>query len=682
MKKIFNYILFINFITSILTVVPVWDFKNSAIELMKNENFQDFIVEDKANPGGLWSRLTKKFSSYKTSITKVNVLQLYYMRYSVEMVFEKNVDFEEVESAYAGNNSYYVCPKGSNHLHIFYDNSKPATKVIPDNFVNNGDWELKCFLQPDSNYLFVSYLNKINIFYQLDLNNGKIIKQAKIKDGLFDYKWTIESLDDKYNMFAFYSSNKNILLGELNFTIKPEKGFEIEEGNSTKLFDELKSNYNLYFNKDNANFYFINYNNITDFQTGYSDSFDKIDINNFEKIYATINEKNPLEFVDELIIEEMKFISYTKYVYYKLIDKNKKITYRGIIDVILNKVIFNTNEEINTFIPFSRNSMMVMTYNKLYKICAIYYNNECVDACPEGTYLVVDTNDKNTCQESFECPYYIMKPDDICIERCDIYIYTHNNNRECGLCKDLEEERPYKLINTTTCLESIPNGTVFINEKLKLLRCANGYKLENGQCISMKCYSTCDTCSESSTNEKDQKCLTCKDDLLLYEGNCVKFCPFNYFKSGNRCDKCDELCNGCINKADSCQSCIAGYYFNTQNCLKCHENCKTCEKGGDDNNENCQTCKDNYYLVDAEDFGKNCVSKCPKGTILDDSTKKCITSTKNDLIIKVVLIILFILLGAIIIFIIVFCIRRYSKRKNAADKMLNDINEGDLLILQ
>jgi len=116
--------------------------------------------------------------------------------------------------------------------------------------------------------------------------------------------------------------------------------------------------------------------------------------------------------------------------------------------------------------------------------------------------------------------------------------------------------------------------------------------------------------------------------------------------------------------------------------LKCHENCKTCEKGGDDNNENCQTCKDNYYLVDAEDFGKNCVSKCPKGTILDDSTKKCITSTKNDLIIKVVLIILFILLGAIIIFIIVFCIRRYSKRKNAADKMLNDINEGDLLILQ
>ena len=41
---------------------------------------------------------------------------------------------------------------------------------------------------------------------------------------------------------------------------------------------------------------------------------------------------------------------------------------------------------------------------------------------------------------------------------------------------------------------------------------------------------------------------------------------------------------------------------------------------------------DNYYLVDAEDFGKNCVSECPKGTALDDSTKKCITS-KNDLMI-------------------------------------------------
>ena len=55
------------------------------------------------------------------------------------MVFEKNVDFEEIESAYAGNNSYYVCPKGNNHLHIFYDSSKPATKIIPDNFVNNGE---------------------------------------------------------------------------------------------------------------------------------------------------------------------------------------------------------------------------------------------------------------------------------------------------------------------------------------------------------------------------------------------------------------------------------------------------------------------------------------------------------------------------------------------------------------
>ena len=111
MKKFFNYILFLNFISSIITVVPIWDFKNSAIELMKNENFQDFIVEDKANPDGLWSRMTKKFSSYKTSITKVNFLQLYYMRYTVEMVFEKNVDFEEIESAYAGNNSYYVALK-------------------------------------------------------------------------------------------------------------------------------------------------------------------------------------------------------------------------------------------------------------------------------------------------------------------------------------------------------------------------------------------------------------------------------------------------------------------------------------------------------------------------------------------------------------------------------------------
>ena len=58
----------------------------------------------------------------------------------------------------------------------------------------------------------------------------------------------------------------------------------------------------------------------------------------------------------------------------------------------------------------------------------------------------------------------------------------------------------------------------------------------------MNCYSTCDTCSEASIDENEQKCLTCKDGLLFSDGNCEKFCPLGFFKSGNKCDNCNELC--------------------------------------------------------------------------------------------------------------------------------------------
>ena len=199
-----------------------------------------------------------------------------------------------------------------------------------------------------------------------------------------------------------------------------------------------------------------------------------------------------MEFIDEVKIEEIKFIRNTKYIYYKLYNINKNIYYYGIIDVVLNKVIFNTDEQFKLFIPYSNNAMLAMTSDKLYKICMIYNNNDCTNKCPEGKKLVFDVNNKNICKDSITCSNYILKPNDICMDTCDLSIYTSNEKKECGLCKDINQEKPYKIINSTNCFQSQPNNTVFINEQLKLLRCSNGYKLENGECISMNCYSTCD----------------------------------------------------------------------------------------------------------------------------------------------------------------------------------------------
>ena len=42
--------------------------------------------------------------------------------------------------------------------------------------------------------------------------------------------------------------------------------------------------------------------------------------------------------------------------------------YHGVLDITLNKVIFNTNENIDIFIPYSSNSMLAITKEFAYRI--------------------------------------------------------------------------------------------------------------------------------------------------------------------------------------------------------------------------------------------------------------------------------------------------------------------------
>ena len=67
------------------------------------------------------------------------------------------------------------------------------------------------------------------------------------------------------------------------------------------------------------------------------------------------------------------------------------IKHHGIIDVNLNKILFNSDENIKDFKPYSKNALLVVTDKSSYKLCVFALNekgNDCIDQCPEGQSLI------------------------------------------------------------------------------------------------------------------------------------------------------------------------------------------------------------------------------------------------------------------------------------------------------
>lgn len=95
----------------------------------------------------------------------------------------------------------------------------------------------------------------------------------------------------------------------------------------------------------------------------------------------------------------MKFIVGTKYVYYKIKNNDKGTYYYGIIDIELNKVLYNLEqeEEIKEFIPIlNSGEMLAITSNSAYKICIVKSSDTCLTPCSN---LVLDP-ELNKCQDS------------------------------------------------------------------------------------------------------------------------------------------------------------------------------------------------------------------------------------------------------------------------------------------
>ena len=264
--------------------------------------------------------------------------------------------------------------------------------------------------------------------------------------------------------------------------------------------------------------------------------------------------------------------------------------------------------------------------------------------------LILDV-DGNYCLDSCQSGKYILLSERVCISKCDNSIYALKGSN-CGLCRDLENEKKYKIINSNVCLSQseIPINSEVYNSAFYLLKCKSGYQLsDDGKDCIPHCYITCQTCSDYSVDENDQKCLTCNNSYYLENEKCILKIPTTIPTTIirqipitiSKIDCLDEKCLTCneeSNKLGLCLTCneAKGYkkvnytivYTQFLNCIKssdpkyksyyfnealqeyrpCYKTCKKCLKSGNPETHNCLECENGYMFRPGNNTYNNCVA--------------------------------------------------------------------------
>ena len=448
--------------------------------------------------------------------------------------------------------------------------------------------------------------------------------------------------------------------------------------NSQRSLTKLKSNYSSYFiqNNERYDFYWINYNNYSDFESGYYNESQNITKDNLNTINIIKNvNKSPFLFLDKILIKKLKFIPYTKYAHYELYNEDKNITYYGLIDIVLNRIVFNTDENITLLEPYSNNSMIFIYNGRAYRFCAIANDNndDCIDECPEGKKPIYTLNSPNYCGTKCDTQYTFI-PFEYCIDECDEDIYSIKDKNKCGLCKDLYEDKKFKMVNYSECLENQPINSHFINKDLYLLACNNGLDFKDGKCGSdFECYKKCESCYGESNDDNNQKCNSCKNNYVLQGENCVDKCLDGYFEKDKKCEICDISCKTCNSESQNCKECNIGYYFESDNkCRECNDICETCN-----DSDICLSCNktSDYKFF----FNNSCYTICPENTTVQNY--KCIDKNSNKdkysekIVIKKTLLNIFIIITIILLLIILFCIIKKTcyESKNQYESLTTEI---------
>ena len=485
-KKLIISIIFLAELFYVCSVVQKWNFENSSRELFASQETDTFTVYEKTKDN-LYVQLTRKISRQNgvISITK-NLI----VKYNNQEVYNGEVDFDNIENFYrvAVDNDNVICPKGKYHPTYFYDHKYSINNLSSTfHFESNEDWDLSCYYDSSSKFFYVFYFTNGNPNFFYKEPTDKEWKQLNSESELYGFKFS----SDGQSMVYLAKEGDWIKLKGNIMTYESKEVKRNARGAIT--LREAKTYTRGCFENDYDHLYYLTYSDASNFACGYYDEVNTLEYLNVEKYDNKVNkfEASPLEFIDQVEIKKIKFVNNYKYVYYIIYNPTDGKTYHGIIDIKKNKVVFNTDKEILTYIPYSDISMLAITSTTAYEICVIKEDGSCKDSygCTGENYnkYYLDT-EGNKCGTSTSCgdgKIYLLR-EEICSDSCDTSIYVLNeNNKQCGLCSQIYPEKPYKLINTTQCLsiEEIPEGAEVYNSNLNLYKCKSGYKLEGETCV-------------------------------------------------------------------------------------------------------------------------------------------------------------------------------------------------------
>ena len=602
--QFFSSIVFIAVFIQSFATIPVWDFNNISIDLLGSNNLYEYTIYNETKNKTMVS-LIKKITKNNGNIVSQNYLTVNSTK--------RKVNFENIDSFYFNKLGYpiIICPKGKYHPYYFAND----TYIIPDGFQENGNWDLKCYGHDTGFFLFFYLRNQENNFYY-SLNNKIEFDKCMYCFGTYIYDFMIENgLNDEYYSYKFpvlMDEENNLFLRSKTLNLDSQD-YRLSLGGFDYLINiiQIKNNVQAYFDKDNTIYYF-SYNTIFDFISGYiinkfnltGDS--ELSCNNSEINKNTESPFKSFDTSDNIQIQEINFIRGTNLVYYNIYYSDNNKHYYGLIDIKLNKILYNIENEFTSFLPYSRSEMLAITSSSAYLICIAKNGNSCTKTCPYDILKV--EKEGNTCTGYCDPDKIMFIPSNICInkEECDLNIYTLNNDEnQCGLCNYFyPSDKKYKLINTSYCLSYIPNNTEFYNEESLILKCKDNYHLTNNSCIPDSCYESCETCFSIYEDANNQHCLTCKEGFTLNNGNCISdsiTCPEGSFLDENNiCNNCTNQCKNYVLNSCNCSACHNGYYVENE-LGRCRQCGKVCDEYGE-NNCDCLSCPVNYELEDT-----NCV---------------------------------------------------------------------------